>query len=206
MKRMAVFISGSGSNLQTLIDEVEKGSIKAEIGLVVSNRRTAYGLERAEKHGIATITVQRSSFTSCEEMDQAILSELRSMSIDFIVLAGYLSILSPVLINAFPNRIINIHPSLIPAFCGMGYYGLRVHQAAIDYGVKVTGATVHFVDAQADTGPIILQQTVLVDQDDDAESLQRRVLEIEHRLLPKATALFAEDKLIVDGRHVRITE
>lgn len=206
MKNIAVLISGGGSNLQALIDNVETGAINAKIAVVISSREDAYGLKRAERHGIPACCISKRDYDSVESFDRALLEKLREYDIDLIVLAGYLNILSSSIISAYSNRIINIHPSLIPSFCGKGYYGLKVHQGALDYGVKVTGATVHFVDEGTDTGPIILQKAVYIEEDDDAKSLAKRVLKVEHELLPKAVSLFVENKLVVEGRRVRILE
>ena len=206
MKNIAVLISGGGSNLQSLIDSVESGEIKAQISLVISSREDAYGLERARHHGIDAYCIQKRDFPEDEDFDKALLDKLKEYEIDLVVLAGYLNILSPNIIAQYENRIINIHPSLIPSFCGKGYYGSRVHQAVIDYGVKITGATVHFVDEGADTGPIILQRAVDVKDCDDADSLARKVLKVEHELLPKAVSLFVEDRLLLEGRIVKIRE
>lgn len=205
MKKLGVLISGGGSNLQAIIDKIESGYISASIEIVISNKANVYGLERAKKHGIPTAVISKKDYANEYEFNKAILDELDKYRVDLIVLAGYLSILSPEVVDRYKNRIINIHPSLIPAFCGKGYYGKKVHQAVLDYGVKVTGATVHFVDYGTDTGPIILQKPVLVQPDDDAESLAERVLEVEHELLPKAVKLWVEDRLKIQGRKV-ITE
>lgn len=204
MKKLGVLISGGGSNLQALIDKIESGYISASIEIVISNRANAYGLERAKNHGIPTAVISKKDYTDEYEFNKAILDELEKYKVELVVLAGYLSILSPEVVDRYKNRIINIHPSLIPAFCGKGYYGKKVHQAVLDYGVKVTGATVHFVDYGTDTGPIILQKPVLVQPDDDVESLAKRVLEVEHELLPKAVKLWVEDRLQVQGRKVMI--
>jgi phosphoribosylglycinamide formyltransferase-1 len=200
-----VLISGGGTNLQALIDAIEDGRIPdARIVVVISNRKTAYGLERARAHGIPAECVLKKDFESEEAFNGAILERLKFYRVDLVVLAGYLSILSPEVVRAYPNRIINIHPSLIPAFCGKGFYGERVHRAVLEYGVKITGATVHFVDEGTDTGPIILQRPVEVRDDDDVHSLAARVLEVEHQLLPEAVRLFVEGRLVVEGRKVRI--
>ena len=206
MTRIGVLISGGGTNLQALIDSIESGEISAEIMVVLSNRKNAYGLERARKHGIPAEYISRKDYQTDEKFNRAILCRLKHYNVQLVVLAGYLSILSPEVVKTFPNRIINIHPSLIPAFCGKGYYGDRVHEAVLKYGVKVTGATVHFVDEGADTGPIIMQKPVMVHDNDDVNSLAARVLQVEHELMPKAVKLFVEDKLIVEGRKVKIIE
>lgn len=205
MMCIGVLISGSGTNLQALMDAIDAGYIPdAKIAVVISNRKSAYGLERAKAHGIPAECILKKDFEDEEAFNRAILERLRFYGVDLVVLAGYLSILSPEVVRSYPNRIINIHPSLIPAFCGKGFYGEKVHRAVLDYGVKITGATVHFVDEGTDTGPIILQCPVEVKEDDDVRSLAARVLEVEHQLLPEAVRLFVEGKLAVEGRKVRI--
>ena len=195
MKNIAVLVSGGGTNLQSIIDAVEAGRINGQIKLVISNTEGAYGLERAKNHNIRAVF---------EKDEQAIIDIMKESQIDLVVLAGFLKILSPNFTKAFENRIINIHPSLIPSFCGKGYYGLRVHEAAVEYGVKVSGATVHFVDENADTGPIIRQETVEVLPDDSPQDLQQRVLKIEHRILSQVVADYCDDKIRVVGRKVFI--
>ena len=195
MKNIAVLVSGGGTNLQSIIDAVEAGRINGQIKLVISNKEGAYGLERAENHNIRAVF---------EKDEQAIIDIMKESQIDLVVLAGFLKILSPNFTKAFENRIINIHPSLIPSFCGKGYYGLRVHEAAVEYGVKVSGATVHFVDENADTGPIIRQETVEVLPEDSPQDLQQRVLKIEHRILSQVVADYCDDKIRVVGRKVFI--
>lgn len=197
MKNIAVLVSGGGTNLQSIIDAVEAGKINGQIKLVISNKEGAYGLERAKKHNIRAVF---------EKDEQAIIDIMKENEIDLVVLAGFLKILSPNFTKAFENRIINIHPSLIPSFCGKGYYGLKVHEAAIEYGVKVSGATVHFVDENADTGPIIKQDTVEVFAGDSAEDLQQRVLKIEHKILSQVVADYCDDKIRVVGRKVFIED
>ena len=187
MLRLAVLISGGGTDLQSIIDEHKKGNINCEIALVISNRKSAYGLERAKQAGIPT---------ACIKDQKELLKKLQDEKIDFIVLAGYLAILQEDLIKAYPNKIINIHPSLIPSFCGVGYYGLKVHEAALARGVKVTGATVHYVDGGMDTGPIILQKAVEVQENDTPEVLQRRVMEqAEWVILPEAIDRIANGRV-----------
>jgi len=187
LKRLAVFVSGSGSNLQALIDAIQDGSIKnGVIKLVIASSPNAYALERAKQAGIDTLVFEKSTYPSLFDMFEEIIKVLQEKSIDYIVLAGYLTILTPNIIAAYRNKIINIHPSLIPSHCGNGFYGLKVHQAVIAAREKVTGATVHFVDEGTDTGAIIMQQQVQVMEDDTAERLQARVLLTEHQLLPKA--------------------
>ncbi|MBF1046116.1 MAG: phosphoribosylglycinamide formyltransferase [Peptostreptococcus sp.] len=195
MKNIAVLVSGGGTNLQSIIDAVEAGKINGQIKLVISNKEGAYGLERAKNHNIRAVF---------EKDEQAIIDIMKESQIDLVVLAGFLKILSPNFTKAFENRIINIHPSLIPSFCGKGYYGLRVHEAAVEYGVKVSGATVHFVDENADTGPIIRQETVEVLPEDSPQDLQQRVLKIEHRILSQVVADYCDDKIRVVGRKVFI--
>lgn len=202
--KIGVLISGSGTNLQALIDNVEKGMINGEIAVVISDKKGAFGIERAKKHGIEAIEIDKKEFDDKNVFMKAIINELEKYQVELVVLAGFLSILSEDFIEKFRNRIINIHPSLIPSFCGKGFYGLRVHKAALDYGVKVSGATVHFVDEGADTGPIILQEAVKVEEDDTPESLAARILEVEHKLLPEAVRLYCEGKLVMEGRKVKI--
>ncbi|MBO4979779.1 MAG: phosphoribosylglycinamide formyltransferase, partial [Clostridia bacterium] len=182
-----------GTNLQALIDAQDSGKIKSgEIALVISNKEGAYALTRAEKAGIPTATVLKKSYASAGEFEEAILRTLREHGIEMIVLAGFLSILSANFTSQYPNRILNVHPSLIPSFCGAGFYGLRVHEAALSYGVKVTGATVHYVNEIPDGGEIILQKAVKIHRGDTPEILQRRVMEqAEWNILPRATELVA---------------
>lgn len=197
MVKIGVLISGGGTNLQAIIDGCENKSINGEVKVVISNKEEAYGLERARNHKITAI---------CEKDENKIIEILKENEVELVILAGYLKIVSPKLVNEYRNKIINIHPSLIPAFCGKGYYGEKVHQGVIDYGAKVTGATVHFVDEGADTGPIIMQKTVEVKQDDDAKKLAKRVLEVEHEILTKSISMFCENKLTVNGRRVYIND
>ena len=195
MLNIGVLISGGGSNLQAIIDDCESKKINGNIKVVISNREDAFGLERAKKHNI------RSVF---EKDEDEVIKILKEENIDLVVLAGYLKIISPKFVSEFENRIMNIHPALIPSFCGDGFYGEKVHQAVIDYGAKVSGATVHFVNEKADAGPIIMQDTVKVMDDDDAKTLAKRVLEVEHTILPRCVKLFCEGKISVEGRKVRI--
>ena len=197
MLNIGVLISGGGTNLQAVIDGTESGEIKGQVKVVISSKQGAYGLERAKNHNIKAI---------CETDEDKIIEILKENKIDLVVLAGYLKIISPKLVNEFRNKMINIHPSLIPSFCGAGFYGEKVHQGVIDYGAKVTGATVHFVDEGADTGPITMQDVVKVNQDDDAKTLAKRVLEVEHRILKESISLFCENKLKLQGRRVFINE
>ena len=195
MLNIGVLISGGGSNLQAIIDDCESKKINGNIKVVISNREDAFGLERAKKHNI------RSVF---EKDEDEVIKILQEENIDLVVLAGYLKIISPKFVSEFENKIMNIHPALIPSFCGDGFYGEKVHQAVIDYGAKVSGATVHFVNEKADAGPIIMQDTVKVMDDDDAKTLAKRVLEVEHTILPRCVKLFCEGKISVEGRRVRI--
>lgn len=194
--RMAVLVSGGGTNLQMLIDSVEKGEISGEIALVISDRENAYALERAKRHGIMALYIER------KHCADRIMSELQKLDVELVVLAGFLSILDIEIVKAYDGRIMNIHPSLIPAFCGKGFYGNKVHKAAVEYGVKLSGATVHFVDEGTDSGPIIFQESVPVFEEDTAEMLAARVLEVEHRLLPEAVRLYCEGSLHIEGRKV----
>ncbi|HNR03896.1 MAG TPA: phosphoribosylglycinamide formyltransferase [Bacillota bacterium] len=196
--RIAVLVSGGGTNLQTLIDAVDKGDINGEIAAVISDNENAYALERARKHGIKAIYINR------KLLAERLMAELQKLDIELVVLAGFLSILDRELVKAYEGRIINIHPSLIPSFCGKGFYGERVHKAALEYGVKVSGATVHFVDEGTDSGPIIFQEAVPVYFEDTSETLAARVLQVEHRLLPAAVGLFCEGRLRIEGRKVKI--
>ena len=196
MVRIAVFVSGGGTNLQSLIDESLKGTLNGEIALVVSNRKKAYGLERARNAGIKAEWIKD---------DELLIQRLAEEKIDLIVLAGYLAIVSEKLINLYPNRIMNIHPSLIPSFCGPGYYGIHVHEEAFKRGVKVAGATVHFVSPVVDGGPIILQEAVDVSNATSPEEMQQIVLlNVEHKILPKAVKLFCDGKLKVENERVQI--
>lgn len=200
--KIGVLISGGGTNLQSIIDNIESNNINGQIEVVISNRKLAYGLERAKKHNIDAIYINSKEYSDQESFNDSIIEELEKRDVELVILAGYLKILSKKFIQKYKNRIINIHPSLIPSFCGMGYYGLKVHEAAIEYGVKVSGATVHFVDEKADTGPIILQDTVKIDECDTAESLQQKVLKIEHKILPLAVKYYCDGKIKVNGRKV----
>ncbi|RBP44083.1 phosphoribosylglycinamide formyltransferase [Garciella nitratireducens] len=204
--KIAVLISGGGSNLQAIINAIKAGKINGEIKLVISDKKDVYGLERAKKEEIHNFTILQSDFSTKKQWNQAILQVLEDYKIDLVLLAGFMSILDKEIVKAFPNAIMNIHPSLIPSFCGKGYYGKKVHQAVLEYGVKLTGVSVHFVDEGADTGPIILQEAVKVKQEDTVESLAQRVLKVEHKLYPKAVQLFTQGKLKVEGRKVFILE
>lgn len=208
MIKIAVLISGGGTNLQAVIDSLQEGRItNAEISLVISNKEDAYGLKRAEKAGIRTAVLSPKSFENRADFDRALMEMLEQAGIDLVVLAGYLVIIPSTLVEKYRNRMMNIHPSLIPSFSGTGAYGLKVHEQVLERGVKVTGATVHFVDEGTDTGPIILQKAVAVRDEDDAQSLQQRVMEeAEWKILPEAIRLFCNNKLFVEGTKVRIKE
>ena len=208
MLNVVVMVSGGGTNLQAILDAVEDGRIRnTKICAVISNNAGAYALERAKNHGIPGIVISPKQFASREAFNEAFLEEVEKLQPDLIVLAGFLVVIPPAMIRRYPNRIINIHPSLIPSFCGTGYYGLKVHEAELERGVKVAGATVHFVDEGTDTGPIILQKAVEVKKGDTPEILQRRVMEeAEWILLPQAVSLFCQGKLSVEDGVVHIQE
>lgn len=208
MLKLAVLVSGGGTNLQAIMDSIDDGRItNAEIRVVISNNAGAYALTRAEKYGVEALLLSPKSFDTREEFNQKLLEALKEREIDLVVLAGYLVVVPPCVIEEYENRIINIHPSLIPSFCGTGCYGLYVHEKALARGVRVSGATVHFVDEGTDTGPILLQKPVMVEQDDTPEVLQRRIMEqAEWVILPKAIDLIANGKVHVDGRKVTIDE
>lgn len=204
MLKLAVLVSGGGTNLQALIDSIDDGRVRnAEISLVVSNKKDAYALTRAKEHGIKSLCISPKDYESRKAFEAALLEVLKKEQVDLVVLAGYLVILPEGLIQVYRNRVINIHPSLIPSFCGAGYYGLKVHEAALARGVKVTGATVHFVDEGTDTGPIILQKAVEIQPNDTPEILQRRVMEqAEWKILPKAVDLIANGLISVENGRV----
>ena len=203
MLKLAVLVSGGGTNLQAIIDGIADGTItNTEIGVVISNNQNAYALERAKAAGIPVACVSPKNYADRQTFNQALLQTIQSYEPDLVVLAGCLVVIPEIMVQAYPNKIINIHPSLIPAFCGTGYYGLKVHEKALERGVKVTGATVHFVDEGTDTGPIILQKAVEIQQGDTPEILQRRVMEqAEWVIMPKAIDLIANDRIeIKDGK------
>ena len=202
MLKVGVLVSGGGTNLQAILDAIDCGKItNAEVSLVISNNPKAYALERAKNHNIEAVCISPKQFENREEFHRALLAKLKESGVELIVLAGFLVAIPPMIVEAYPNKIINIHPSLIPSFCGKGFYGLKVHDAVLARGVKVTGATVHFVDAGTDTGPIILQKAVKVKDGDTSKELQRRVMEkAEWKILPEAINLIANDKITVtDG-------
>ncbi len=206
MKRIAVLVSGGGTNLQALIDAQSRGELGGgEIVAVISSKSGAYALERAAKAGISGYVLPRKEFDSNRSMTVALVEMLKKLDIDLVVLAGCMIIFTEELVEAYPNAIMNVHPALIPAFCGPGYYGLHVHEEVLRYGVKLSGATVHFVSEECDGGPIIAQKAVEVRTDDTPETLQRRIMEeAEWKLLPEAVRLFCQDRLIVNGRTVVI--
>lgn len=205
-KKIAVLVSGGGTNLQALIDAQTRGEIiGGEIAAVISSSPNAYALERAAKAGIPGYVVSRKDYPSNQAMTIALTEKLQELGIDLVVLAGFMVILTEEMVKAYPNAILNIHPALIPSFAGPGCYGLHVHEKALEYGVKLSGATVHFVSEECDGGPIVLQKSVDVYPDDTPELLQKRIMEeCEWKLLPQAVSLFCQDRLQVEGRTVRI--
>lgn len=208
MLKIAVLVSGGGTNLQAIIDKIAEGAItNTEIAVVISNNKNAYALERAKQAGIEAVCVSPKDYENREQFNQEFLKTLDSYQVDLVVLAGFLVVIPPAMIQKYENRIINIHPSLIPSFCGTGYYGLKVHEGALARGVKVTGATVHFVDEGTDTGPIILQKAVEVQNGDTPEILQRRVMEqAEWEILPRAIHLIANGKVTVKDKKAVVEE
>ena len=206
MLKLAVLVSGGGTNLQAVMDAMDAGTItNAQISVVISNNPNAYALERAKNHGIEAVCISPKNFPDRENFNQALLAKIQSYGVDLVVLAGCLVVIPEIMVKAYPNRIINIHPALIPSFCGTGYYGLKVHEGVLARGVKVTGATVHFVDEGTDTGPIILQKAVEVKEGDTPKILQQRVMEeAEWKILPRAIDLIANGKVKVEGHHVTI--
>lgn len=208
MLKLGVLVSGGGTNLQAIIDKIESGYLSnCTIVTVISSKPDAYALERARKHNIEGVCIPRKSFDSIEEYDRALIAHLEKRDVDLVVMAGFLSILGETFTKRYKNRIINVHPSLIPSFCGKGYYGLIPHIKALEYGVKVTGATVHFVELEADAGPIILQKAVYIEEGDTPETLQKRVMEeAEWDILPRAIKLISENKVVIEGRTVKILD
>ena len=205
-KRIAVLVSGGGTNLQALIDAQALGElVNGEIVLVISSAPGVYALERAAKAGIPSCVVARKEYPSNQAMTVALVDKLKEARIDLVVLAGFMVILTGEMVQAYPNAILNVHPALIPSFAGPGCYGLHVHEKALEYGVKVSGATVHFVSEECDGGPIVLQKAVAVEEGDTPETLQRRIMEqAEWHILPQAVSLFCQDRLHVEGRVVHI--
>lgn len=208
VKRIAVLVSGGGTNLQALIDAQRRGEIVGgEIAAVISSKPGAYALERARRAGIPGYVVSRKDYDTNQAMTAALVDKLSGLDIDLVVLAGFMVIFTREMVDAYPNAILNVHPALIPSFCGKGYYGLHVHERALEYGVKVSGATVHFVSEECDGGPIVLQKAVAVEEDDTPETLQRRIMEqAEWVILPQAVSLFCQGRLKVEGRTVRILD
>ncbi|WP_294699796.1 phosphoribosylglycinamide formyltransferase [uncultured Flavonifractor sp.] len=208
MTRIAVLVSGGGTNLQALIGARDRGALGGgELAAVISSKPDAYALERAKNAGIPGYVVARKDYDSNRAMTQALVAKLKELDIGLVVLAGFMHILTEEMVQAYPNAILNVHPALIPSFCGAGYYGLHVHEKALAYGVKVTGATVHFVNEEPDGGPIVLQKAVDILPGDTPEVLQRRVMEqAEWHILPQAVALFCQGRLSVEGRIVTIKE
>ena len=206
MLKIAVLVSGGGTNLQAVMDAIDDQTItNTKIEVVISNNKNAYALERAAKKGIPNLCISPKDFADRAEFNRVFLEKLNSYHVDLVVLAGFLVVIPPEMIAEYKNKIINIHPPLIPSFCGTGYYGLKVHEGVLERGVKVTGATVHFVDEGTDTGPIILQKAVEVQSDDTPEILQRRVMEeAEWKILPQAIDLIANDRVVVEDHKTRI--
>ncbi|NLP34049.1 MAG: phosphoribosylglycinamide formyltransferase [Clostridiales bacterium] len=208
MLKLAVLVSGGGTNLQALIDQVEQKKLEdVSIEVVISSRKDVFALERAKKHGIKSVAITRKDYPEPEQFEQALLDQLKQHDVDLVVLAGYLLIVPRSIVRMYENRIINVHPSLIPSFSGNGFYGLKVHEAVLSRGVKVTGATVHFVDEGTDTGPIILQKAVNVQEGDTPESLQKRVMEeAEWVILPEAVRLISQGKVTIENNIVKIKQ
>ena len=208
MLKIAVLVSGGGTNLQAIIDGVDDGTItNTKIEAVISNNKNAYALERAQKNGIANLCISPKDFETRAAFNTEFLRRLNSYQVDLVVLAGFLVVIPPEMIAEYKNRIINVHPSLIPSFCGTGYYGLKVHEGVLNRGVKIMGATVHFVDEGTDTGPILLQKAVEVEEGDTPEVLQRRVMEqAEWKILPKAIDLIANGRVRVENRKTYIMQ
>lgn len=206
MVKIAVLVSGGGTNLQALIDAQNRGEIPGgEITAVIASKPGVYALERAKAAGIPSYVVARKDYPSAQAMTVALVEQLRALDIGLVVLAGFMTIITEEMVRAYPNAILNIHPALIPSFCGQGYYGLHVHEKALEYGVKVSGATVHFVSEECDAGPIVLQKAVPVEEGDTPEMLQRRIMEqAEWVILPQAVAMFCQGRLQVEGRRVHI--
>ncbi len=204
IKKIAVLVSGGGTNLQALIDAQERGELGCgRITLVIASKPDVYALERAKNHGIASQVLARKEYESIAAYSKALTDALVAAEADLVVLAGFLTIIDEQVYNAFPNRILNVHPALIPSFCGKGYYGLHVHEAALEKGVKVSGATVHIVTPECDAGPIVLQKAVEVKDDDTPEALQKRIMEeAEWKILPAAVKLFCEDRITVKDNRV----
>lgn len=198
---IGVLVSGSGSNFQSIIDQIEKGNLDASIKVVISNNPDAYALERAKKHNIPAVVIDHNIFNDRQEFDQKMIDVLNSYSVELVIMAGFMRILTPLFIKAFPMRIMNIHPAILPSF-----QGIHAQERAFDYGVKFSGCSVHFADEGVDTGPVIIQSVVPVYNDDTAETLQQRILKEEHRIFPQAIQFYAEGKLEFTGRKVRVKD
>jgi phosphoribosylglycinamide formyltransferase-1 len=198
---LGVLVSGSGSNLQAVLDACRDGSLDARVQLVLSNKPDAYALERARRAGVETVVLPHRDFETREAFDRAVVEALRARAVDTVLLAGFMRIVTPVLLDAFAGRVVNVHPSLLPAFAGV-----EAQRQALEYGVKIAGCTVHFVDAGTDTGPIIAQSAVVVRDDDTVEALRERILLEEHKLVPRALQWLAEGRLRVEGRRVRVLD
>ena len=203
MKRIGVLVSGGGSNLQAIIDSIDNGSLEAEIAVVISNKPGVFALDRASRHEIPGLVIDHRGFTANHEFTAAILKVLLEYRVDLVCLAGFLRILDRILTDAYPNRILNIHPALLPAFGGKGMYGHHVHEAVIASGTKYSGATVHLVTPDTDVGPIIRQGIVAIDDTDTPETLAEKVLKIEHRIYPEAIKLLLEERIVIDGMRTR---
>ncbi|MEL4105838.1 phosphoribosylglycinamide formyltransferase [Oscillospiraceae bacterium WX1] len=208
MVKTAVLVSGGGTNLQAIINSLNFGKIKnCELTAVISSKPNVFALTRAKNAGIPTYVVDYAGYPDRDAFNEAIYQKLKSLDIELVVLAGFLVVLGEPLVSAYENKIINIHPSLVPAFCGEGLYGIRVHEAVLDYGVKISGATVHFATGKADAGPVIMQRAIFIREDETPQSLQLRIMqEVEWRILPEAISLFCEGRLSVVGRIVHIKE
>lgn len=204
MKRIGVLVSGGGSNLQAIIDSIEAGRIEAEIAVVISNKPGVFALERAARHGIPALVIDHREYSSVLEYTKAIVNSLGKYQVDLVCMAGFLRILDRTLTDAYPNRVLNIHPALLPAFGGKGMYGHHVHEAVIASGAKYSGATVHIVTPETDVGPIVLQGIVEVSDNDTPESLAEKVLKIEHRIYPEAIRLVLDEKIVIEGMRVRL--
>jgi len=202
--RLGVLASGRGTNFHAILDHIEQGKLDASVQVVISNKASAGVLEIARNHGIAAIFVSAKQFPDPEQYDQQLLTIFEHHQVNFVVLAGYLKMLSPTLIQKYRNRILNIHPALLPSFGGKGMYGIHVHEAVLNYGCKVSGVTVHLVDENYDTGPPVLQRCVPVEDDDTPETLAARVLKVEHEIYSEALQLFAQDRIEIVGRRVKI--
>lgn len=202
--RIGVLASGRGSNFEAILKNIKNGKLDASIQVVISNKASAGALEIARSNGIPDVHISIKDFPTQEQFDERLLSILTEYQVNFVVLAGYLKMLSPFIVRKFKNKILNIHPALLPSFGGKGMYGIYVHQAVLEYGCKVSGVTIHLVDEEYDTGPPVLQRCVPVQDDDTPESLAQRVLKVEHQIYTEALQLFAQDQIVIEGRRVKI--